>query len=112
MNLWFDGSLIGIQFLYRMGESSQHLHLVTKSISPVQYRLNTNDYVTGVILWISDNRIGGVELFSKNGRHDGFGSRGKGRKFDYLIKDGEKPVFSFGRFRITNNISEITKLGF
>jgi len=95
-----------------MGESSQHLHLVTKSINPVQYRLTGNDYLENVILWISDNKITGIELTSKNGRHDSFGSKAKGRKFDFAIKDPEKPVFSYGRFRISNNISEITKLGF
>ena len=65
-----------------------------------------------MILWISDNKITGIELFSKNGRHDQFGSKSRGRKFDFGIKDPEKPVISYGRFRITNNISEITKLGF
>lgn len=95
-----------------MGESSQHLHLVTKSINPVQYRLSGNDYLSNVILWISDNKITGIELTSKNGRHDSFGNKAKGRKFDFAIKDPEKPVFSYGRFRIFNNISEITKLGF
>jgi hypothetical protein len=70
-----------------MGESSQHLHLVTKSINPVQYRLNGNDYLANVVLWISDNKIMGIELTSKNGRHDSFGSKAKGRKFDYAIKD-------------------------
>jgi hypothetical protein len=36
----------------------------------------------------------------------------KGRKFDFFIKDGEKPVFNFGKFRFANDTSEITKLGF
>ena len=106
INFWFDNSLVGIQFLHRMGESSQHLHLMSKSVSPVQYRLNTNDYVQNIVLWISsDNKIVGIDLTSKNGRQDHFGNRGKVRKFDFLIKDPEKPVFSFGRFRINNNIS-------
>lgn len=112
INFWFDGFLVGIQFLHRLGESSQHLHLTSKVISPIQYRLNGNDYLEGVALWISDNKIAGIELASKSGRKDGFGNRGKGRKFDFFIKDGEKPVFSYGKFRINNNISEITKLGF
>lgn len=64
------------------------------------------------MLWISDNKIVGIQLTSKNGRNDGFGSRGKGRKFDFQIKEPEKPVFSFGKFRVNNNVSEIIKLGF
>ena len=51
-------------------------------------------------------------MTSKSGRKDGFGNRGKGRKFDFSIKDPEKPVFSYGKFRIVNNVSQITKLGF
>jgi hypothetical protein len=95
-----------------MGESTQHLHMTSKVISPIQYRLNGNDYLENVVLWISENKIVGIELTSKNGRNDGFGNRGKGRKFDFEIKDPEKPVFSYGKFRINNNVSEITKLGF
>ena len=53
----------------------------------MQYRLNRNDYVINIVLWISDNKIVGIELTSKAGRNDGFGSRGKGRKFDFQIKD-------------------------
>ena len=112
MNFWWDGHLIGLQLLHRMGESSQHLHLINKNISPVQYRLNGNDYVVNIILWISENKIGGIELISKSGRKDRFGNKGKGRKHDYEISDPEKPVFSFGKFRVVNNVSEITKLGF
>jgi hypothetical protein len=95
-----------------MGESTQHLHLTTKVISPIQYRLGGNDYLENVVLWISENKIAGIELVSKGGRNDGFGNRGKGRKFDFAIKSPEKPVFSFGKFRISNNCSEIVKLGF
>jgi len=43
-----------------MGESTQHLHLITKTLSPIQYRLNGNDYVENVALWISENRIVGI----------------------------------------------------
>lgn len=60
INFWFDGFLVGIQFLHRLGESSQHLHLISKVISPVQYRLNGNDYLEGIALWISDNKIAGI----------------------------------------------------
>jgi len=65
-----------------------------------------------VTIWISDNQIVGIQLISKSGRNDGFGNRTKGRKFDFGIKDPEKPVFSYGKFRIVNNVSSITKLGF
>jgi len=46
------------------------------------------------------------------GRVDKFGIMAKARKHDFGIKKPEKPVVSFGQFRVNNNISEITKLGF
>jgi hypothetical protein len=60
LNLWFDGFLVGLQVLQRLGESVQHLHLTSKMVSPVQYRLNGSDYLENVVLWISDNRITGI----------------------------------------------------
>lgn len=51
-------------------------------------------------------------MVSHGGRKDGFGNRGKGRKFDFGIREPEKPVYSFGKFRIVDNVSDITKLGF
>lgn len=83
LNLWFDGHLIGLQVLQRMGESTQHLHITSKVVAPIQYRLNGNDYLENIVLWISENKIAGIELTSKSGRKDGFGNKGKGRKFDF-----------------------------
>lgn len=45
INLWFDKWLIGIQFIHMVGESVQHLHLVGKKLSPIQYRLTGSDYL-------------------------------------------------------------------
>ena len=54
----------------------------------------------------------GVEFLSKNGKNDSFGNKNKGKKFDFGIKKPEKPVASYGKLRINNNVSEIIKLGF
>ena len=79
--------------------------MTTKTITPINYRLNGNDYVENIVLWISDNKITGIEFASKQGRNDAFGARGKGRKFDFEIKDPEKPIFSYGKFIINKNMS-------
>lgn len=48
-----DKYLIGIQFLHTLGETTQHLHSEggdIKKLTPIQYRLNSNDYLENVIL--------------------------------------------------------------
>jgi hypothetical protein len=60
MNLWLDGYLLGIQFLHTMGDSSQHLHLMSKKVTPIQYRLSSNDYLQNIVLYLNDNLIVGI----------------------------------------------------
>jgi hypothetical protein len=81
-------------------------------MNPIQYRLSGSDYVENIILNLNEGKIVGIEIVSKNGRKDSFGSKNKGKRFDFQIKSPEKPLFSFGRFKIVNNVSEICKLGF
>lgn len=114
INLWFDGHLLGIEVIHERGTSGQQLQILSgKRLAPVQYRLPAGDHLENVILYISEGFIHGVELFSKNGRVDKFGNASqKARRFDFGIKKPEKPTVSFGQYRITNSMSEITKLGF
>lgn len=63
----------------------QHIHTEggeTKKLVPIQYRLNSNDYLENIVLVISKANgnqesgiitIQGIELQSKNGRKDIFG---------------------------------------
>ena len=76
-----------------------------KKLTPIQYRLGNNDHIENVILYISEGLIHGIEFTSKNGRMDKFGNISRARKFDFSIKKPEKPVVSFGQFRINNNVS-------
>ncbi len=62
-------------------------------------------------MYILEGLIYGIEFSSKNGRIDKFGSTAKAKKFDFGIKKPEKPIVCFGQYRISNNVSEITKLG-
>ena len=98
-----------------------------KKLIPIQYRLNSNDYLENVILIVSkggqnkqesqSNSILGLELISKNGRKDTFGlkvgSQGT-QKFDFGVKGPEKPIYSFGSFTISpiTHLSCISSLGF
>jgi len=70
------------------------------------------DYVENVVLYVLEGLISGVEFVSRMGRVDRFGNINKAKKHDMGIKKQEKPIASFGMFRINNNVSEITKLGF
>jgi hypothetical protein len=56
--------------------------------------------------------ISGVEFFSSSGSVEFYGAKGKGKKFDFGIKKPEKPMITLGQFKVNNNVSEITKLGF
>ena len=82
-----------------MGESVQHLHIATqKKITPIQYRLDKNDYLENIVLVIMTNppkpdtpkeSIVGIELYSKNGRKDTFGMKvgtAGTQKHDFGIK--------------------------
>lgn len=89
INIWLDKQLIGLQFIHIMGETMQHLHSEggeSKKLIPIQYRLNSNDYLENIVLVLSksqngqnskqdglSNMILGLELISKNGRKDTFG---------------------------------------
>lgn len=110
-----------------MGESDQHLHILPeKKITPIQYRLNTNDYLENIVVIIMINppkaeilkdSIVGIELISKNGRRDSFGQKlgsAGTQKFDFEIKTPEKPIYSYGSFTINSQlkVSCVNKLGF
>ena len=89
INFWFDKHLIGIQFVHTVGESIQHMHLINKKVTPIQYRLSGNDYVENVILVLMEGEIVGVELVSKSGRKDNFGMKvgtNGTKKFDFGIR--------------------------
>ncbi len=92
------------------------MHLVNKKIVPIQYRLSGNDYVVNIILVINEGMITGIEIMSKNSRKDNFGQKvgtNGTKKFDFGIKNPEKPIFSYGSFIINkDNVSIINKLGF
>lgn len=106
LNLWFDGHLTGIEVLHETGSSGQQIQVLGgKKIVPIQYRLGTGDYLENVVIYISEGLIHGIELFSKNGRVDKFGNTSKARKFDFGIKGPERPVISFGQYRIRNQVS-------
>lgn len=76
-----------------------------KKIIPIQYRVGSNDFVENVLIYITDGLIYGMEYVTKNGRTDKFGNVSKAKKYDFGIKKPEKPVISFGQYRVNNNVS-------
>ena len=92
------------------------MHLVSKKVTPIQYRLSGNDYVENVVLVLAEGEIVGIELVSKSGRKDNFGHKvgaSGTKKFDFGIRSPEKPIYSYGSFAISKeNVSVVNKLGF